>query len=141
MALAWCAVPAKAQEAPRAAIEAAMDDSAAGWNVGDIDRFLAIYADDPATSFIGADITRGVAPIRARYLERYPDRFSGEARGGGQQLSFTFEDFRMLGPDHALLIARWHLSAAGDSEAMDGMTTLVFHRTDAGWKIIADHSS
>ena len=29
---------------PRAAIEAALADSAAGWNAGELDRFVAIYA-------------------------------------------------------------------------------------------------
>ena len=31
---------------PTAAIEQAMADSAAGWNAGDLDRFMRIYAPD-----------------------------------------------------------------------------------------------
>lgn len=136
---------ADAQDAdpPRAAIEAAMADSAAGWNSGDLDRFLAIYADAPTTSFVGEEFTQGLATIRGRYLERYPDRFGAGSRGAGvgRQLSFDFVDFRMLGANHALLIARWRLSAAEDAPAATGMTSLVFERAGTRWKVVADHSS
>ncbi len=138
------AVPAAAQEAPapvRAEIRAALNESAAGWNSGDIERFLSVYADAATTSFVGADVVHGIAPIRRQYLETYPDRFSGRSGEGGRQLSFTFHDIRMLGRDHVLAIARWHLSSTADAPAASGMTSLVFRRTPAGWKIIADHSN
>ncbi|MCW3837782.1 nuclear transport factor 2 family protein [Sphingomonas canadensis] len=127
----------------RAAIEAAMADSAQGWNAGDVDRFLAIYSDDPATSFTGAQgVERGKAGIRARYLVTYASQFGGGASAPPTTLSFVFEDFRMIGADHALLIARWKLSPRGAGEsAQTGMTSLVFRREGGGWKIVADHSS
>lgn len=138
-------VPAMAQTAPdaRASIEARMKDSAEGWNRGDVDRFLAIYSDDPATSFTGSDgIARGKAGIRARYLVSYHDQFAGMASAVPTKLSFTFEDFRMLGADYALLIARWKLVKFSDEAgAKSGMTSLLFHREPGGWKIVADHSS
>ncbi|MBR0551697.1 YybH family protein [Stakelama marina] len=142
LALMLFAVPAAAQDAPaRAEIEAAMAASAAGWNAGDLDRFLAVYSDDPSTTFTGSKGTeRGKAAIRARYIKSYPAVFGPEADGKPQRLWFTPEDFRMLGTDHALLIAQWHLDAAGDEDAAEGMTSLVFHREAGGWKIIADHS-
>ncbi|WP_131602964.1 YybH family protein [Sphingomonas sp. 37zxx] len=123
---------------PRVAIEAAMRDSAAGWNAGDLDRFLAVYSDDPATSFTGAKgLVRGKAAIRARYIAGYPAIFGPAAkREAIPALSFVFEDFRLLGDDHALLTARWRLG-----EGQTGMTTLVFRREDGGWRIVADHSS
>lgn len=139
------ALPAVAQTTPdaRAAIEVGMKDSAEGWNRGEVDRFLAIYSDDPATSFTGSDgIARGKTGIRARYLVSYRDQFGGTASAPRTMLSFTFEDFRMIGPDHALLIARWKLTKPGDDAgAKSGMTSLVFRREAGGWKIIADHSS
>lgn len=138
-------VPAMAQTAPdaRASIEAGMKDSAEGWNRGDVDRFLAIYSDDPATSFTGSDgIARGKEGIRARYLVSYHDQFAGMASAVPTKLSFTFEDFRMVGADYALLIARWKLVKFSDEAgAKSGMTSLLFHREPGGWKIVADHSS
>jgi uncharacterized protein (TIGR02246 family) len=139
------AVPVVAQTAPdaRAAIEAGMKDSAEGWDRGDIDRFLAIYSDDPATSFTGSTgIARGKAGIRARYLVSYRDQFGASAAAPPTSLSFTFEDFRMIGADHALLIARWKLVTQGDeATAKTGMTSLLFRREASGWRIVADHSS
>lgn len=139
------AMPAAAQTATdaRAAIEAGMKDSAEGWDHGEVDRFLAIYSDDPATSFTGSDgIARGKTGIRARYLVSYRDQFGGGASAARTTLSFTFEDFRMIGPDYALLIARWKLVKSGDEAgAKSGMTSLLFHHEPGGWKIVADHSS
>lgn len=139
------AAPAAAQTAPdaRAAILAGLTDSAEGWNRGDIDRFLAIYSDDPATSFTGSNgIARGKAGIRARYLVSYHDQFAGMRSAAPTTLSFTFEDFRMIGADHALLIARWKLVTHSDEKgAKTGMTSLLFRHEAGGWKIVADHSS
>ena len=127
---------------PRYQIETAMRDSDEGWNRGDIDRFLAIYSDDPATSFVGsAGINRGKAGIRAQYLKSYASQFGpGSSAATRSTLSFTFEDFRTIGTDHALLIARWTLTRAGE-EPKTGMTSLLFRKEAGGWKIIADHSS
>jgi ketosteroid isomerase-like protein len=121
----------------------AMEDSAEGWNRGDIDRFLAIYSDDPATSFTGSDgIARGKKGIRARYLVSYPEQFGINRAARPMDLSFTFEDFRMIGTDHALLIARWKVVTHGEEKGQKtGMTSLLFRREPGGWKIVADHSS
>ena len=127
---------------PFADIQAGMKDSDAGWNSGDIDRFLAIYSDDAATSFVGSSgLNRGKAGIRAQYLKSYASQFGPESSATTRStLSFTFEDFRMLGADHALLIAHWKLVKPG-GEIAQGMTSLLFRREVTGWKIIADHSS
>jgi uncharacterized protein (TIGR02246 family) len=139
------AMPVSAQTAPdaRAAIESGIRDSAEGWNRGDVDRFLAIYSDDPATSFTGSKgVERGKANIRARYLVSYPEQFGGMPSAAPTTLSFTLEDFRMIGADHALLIARWRLVTFRDeASAKTGMTSLLFRREAGGWKIVADHSS
>jgi len=140
-ALLMLAAPGMAQPAPRAMILAAMADSAAGWNQGRIDRFLAIYSDDPATSFTGnKGVDRGKRGIRARYLARYKNQF-GTTTTGRSALSFEPQDFRMLGKDHALLIARWKLVTMGKPAPASGMTSLVFRHEAGGWHIIADHSS
>jgi len=141
LALLLIATPVAAQTAPRAAILAAMSDSAEGWNQGNVDRFLAIYSDDGATSFTGSKgIDRGKAGIRTRYLATYKNQFGADTTGRSI-LSFEPQDFRMLGKDHALLIARWKLVAAGKPAPDTGMTSLVFRHEAGGWRIIADHSS
>jgi uncharacterized protein (TIGR02246 family) len=133
-------MPAAARSsAPSAqrAVEQAMTDSAAGWNAGDIERFMAIYSAAPETSFVVKDgLIRGKPAMIARYRERYD--FSDPAKRGA--LTFTTLDFRQLDPTHALYIARYLLTYP-DGKTVSGPTTLVFAREPGGWHIIADHSS
>lgn len=139
----FIAFPATAQDvaAARTGVEAAMRDSAEGWNQGSVDRFLAIYSEDSATSFVTAKgVVRGKGAIRDKYIASYPALFGPAAGGTPPRLSFTFEDFRLLGPDHALLIAQWRLDTPG-AETATGWTSLVFRKEKGGWKIVADHSS
>ncbi|HSI18483.1 MAG TPA: SgcJ/EcaC family oxidoreductase [Sphingomonas sp.] len=118
-------------------IEAAMTESAAGWNAGDVERFMAIYSAAPQTSFVVKDgLIRGKPAMIARYRERYD--FSDPAKRG--TLTFKTLDFRQLDPSHALYIARYLLTYP-DGKTASGPTTLIFARERGGWRIIADHSS
>ena len=136
-AVATLASPIAAREAaPQRAIELAMAASAAGWNAGDVDRFMGVYSNAPETSFVTADgLIRGKPAMIARYRAKYD--FTDAARRG--VLSFTTLDWRPLGPGHALYIARYTLTYP-DGKTVSGPTSLVFRREKAGWKIIADHS-
>lgn len=127
VAAAPALAPAQAQ------VMAAMQASAAGWNANDLDRFTAVYADD--ATFITKDgVLRGKAAIAERYRPSFAS--GGNVRG---QLSFEPVAFRTLGPAQQLLIARWRLTGGAAGET--GMTTLVWERRAAGWRIVADHSS
>lgn len=138
--LALIGAPAMAKREPPAsaqqAVENAMADSAAGWNAGDVDRFMAIYSAAPQTSFVVKEgLIRGKPAMIARYRERYD--FSDPAKRG--TLTFTTLDFRQLGAEHALYIARYLLTYP-DGKTASGPTTLVFAREHGAWHIIADHS-
>ncbi|MCT8000613.1 DUF4440 domain-containing protein [Sphingomonas sanguinis] len=123
---------APASDPAAAGIRAAMLASAAGWNAGDLNRFVAIYA--PDAIFVGKrDLIRGKAAIADNYRRSFTG--SGNSRG---TLRFDFLDLKPIG-DRRILFARWNLS--GGAEAESGMTTLVFERRADGWKIVADHSS
>ena len=114
-------------------VVAALQASADGWNGGDLDRFMAVYAED--ASYVTKDgVLRGKAEIAARYRPSFTS--TGNTRG---RLSFEPIALRTLGPAQQLLIARWRLTGAAASET--GMTTLVWERRPAGWRIVADHSS
>lgn len=130
-------VMARGAPTPQAAVEAAMADSAAGWYAGDLPRFMAIYSDAPDTSFVTkTGVLRGKAGMAERYRIKYD--FANAAKRG--VLGFATLDFRLLGPAHALYIGRYTLTAA-DGSVQSGMTSLVFRKERAGWRIIADHSS
>ncbi|WP_294194835.1 nuclear transport factor 2 family protein [uncultured Sphingomonas sp.] len=119
---------------PQAAIDAAMADSAAGWNTGDLARFTAIYAPD-AIYVAGDKVVRGKAAIAERYAKSFAD--GGNTRG---RLTFQPLAWRPLSAVHVLHVARWTLTPAGGA-AQTGLTTLLFERRKDGWKIISDHSS
>ena len=118
--------------AQQPAVDAAMAASAAGWNAGDLDAFMAVYADD-AIYVTTKGVVRGKAAIAARYAPTF--------QGGGNswgRLGFQTLATRELGPGRRLLVARWTLTGA---KVETGLTTLVFERRDSRWLIVGDHSS
>jgi uncharacterized protein (TIGR02246 family) len=137
-----CVAPAMAQtpaDTARGAVMAALTDSAAGWNAGDLGRFMAVYADAPTTTYVTGS---GLAHGRSEIAAHYKPYFGGAKTAERGILSFALLDFRLLDPTHVLLIARYTVAPAGArKEAWSGPTSLVFEKRGEGWRIIADHSS
>jgi uncharacterized protein (TIGR02246 family) len=118
-------------------IRAMLSRSEAAWNRGDLAAFATDYEDSPDTTFIGREITHGgTQAILDRYRRGYPTR---EAMG---TLTFSEISVRPLGKGYALANGRFALkrTPAGGGDAA-GRFTLVLRKTEAGWKIIHDHSS
>ena len=113
-----------------------MEQSAAAWNRGDLDAFLAVYKDEAATAFMAPQITYGLADIKARYARTY-------FKDGKPKGRLTYDDLKLrpLGEDHVLMTGRWHLVEQDSGKKSDGYYTLIWEHTSAGWKIIHDHSS
>ena len=115
-------------------IEQVLTDQAKAWNGGDIEHFMDGYAKTPDLRFAaGGTVTRGWQETLDRYKERYPDR---AAMG---TLTFSDLDTTVLAPDAAVVFGRWRLKTARGEP--NGLFTLLFRRTDAGWRIVADHTS
>ena len=124
-------------DADAGAVDTAMMQSVAGWNAGDIDRFLQIYSDDPRTSFVaGEGLVHGKAAMKTRYQAKYD--FADPAKRGA--LTIERLDYRPLGRDYALYIGRYTLRYP-DGHSASGPTSVVLHQEAGGWKIVADHSS
>ena len=120
----------------RADITTAMTQSAAGWNAGDLDRFVAVYGDD--AMFV---VPKGVLRSKAEIADHYRPSFvaGGNKRGA---LKFQMLAWRTISNVHQLLVARWTLTPADAAAKPEtGMTTLLFERRKDGWRIISDHSS
>ncbi len=104
------------------------------WNEGDIDRFLEPYLKGTDLRFLSATgMVKGSDKLLDRYLEAYP---SSEQMG---KLDFDIKEFDLLCKDHASIIGKWILTR-GD-ERREGYFTLLWKRTDEGWRIIIDHTS
>lgn len=123
--------------AARQAVQAAIDASAAGWTAGKLDQFMAVYDNAPTTTFVAGDkVVYGYQAIWDRYAKSYgaPGKTLGK-------LTIETIDFRQLDPSNAFVIGRYHLAKTdGTNGELSGLTTLLFHLTPAGWKIISDHS-
>ena len=115
-------------------IEQVLAEQAKAWNGGDIEHFMDGYAKTPDLRFAtDGTVTRGWQETLDRYKARYPDR---AAMG---TLTFSDLDTTVLAPDAAVVFGRWRLKTArGEPE---GLFTLLFRRSDAGWRIVADHTS
>ncbi|MFN5468820.1 MAG: YybH family protein [Pirellulaceae bacterium] len=116
------------------AIRRVIDQQQRAWNEGSIERFMDHYLNsDDLTFSSGGKTTRGWTATRDRYLARYPDR---SAMG---TVTFTEIEPFSLGDDAAFVLGRWKLDRS--SEPIAGNFTLVFRKTEEGWKIIHDHTS
>jgi ketosteroid isomerase-like protein len=123
---------ASVNDAGRAAIMQTLESCIAGWNDGDLERFLAVYEDTPFTTLItGPRMSRGLPAIRERY-----SHFSHEPGANGI-LSFELLEFVPLGRDYALLTGRGHLTGT-DPGGM--LITMLFHQTPVGWRIVNEHA-
>ncbi|HEX7853517.1 MAG TPA: hypothetical protein VF503_07455 [Sphingobium sp.] len=137
-ALVMAAVPVAAaapqSEQVRGDVQAVLGKSAAGWNSANLDLFMSCYEDAPTTSYVSGDkVTQGFQAIRSVY----GTRFAGGTKAMGQ-LSLEVVDLRMVGNANAYVIGRFTLRRDGGD--VSGITTLLFRKTAAGWRIVADHS-
>ena len=113
-----------------------LDEQTAAWNRGDLRGFMQGYWNSPEVTFFSGDsIIKGWEPTLQRYRDKYQS--AGQQMG---QLSFTEENIQMLGPNAALVTARWHLVMT-DGKKLEGLTTLLCKRLAEGWRIVHDHSS
>ena len=108
----------------------------AAWNRGDIDGFATGYKDSPDTIFIGSHVSRGRESLVNDYRKNYPNK---DAMG---QLGFSELEVHPLDEKFAVVVGKYHLDrnkkAGGNA---DGIFSLVFEKTDAGWKIVVDHTT
>lgn len=117
-----------------AAVRAVIEAQQAAWNRGDIEGFMEGYAREETTTFVSGDsLRRGWQTV----LDRYRAAYDSRAKMG--TLSFTELEFKPLSPFYIMASGRWQLTREADSPR--GRFTLIFRRTNAGWRIIHDHTS
>ena len=135
-ALIALGLAAQGEQSTREQVRRVLDIQTSAWNRGDLVAFMQEYAKSPELTFFSGDtIERGWEAT----LERYRKRYGTAGRNMGH-LSFTEDRIDLLGPDAALVTARWHLLMP-DGKKLEGLTTVICKRTRDGWKIVHDHSS
>jgi len=108
----------------------------AAWNRGDIDTFAQGYKNAPDTLFITHQVSRGYTGMVDEYRHDYPTK---AAMG---TLAFSDLEVRPLDDNFAVLIGKYHLERGKkDGGNAEGLFSLVFEKTDQGWKIIIDHTT
>lgn len=124
--LASCATPVT-----RAEVERLMDVQRAAWNRGDLVTFVSYY-DPSMTVWDAGGVTRGIDNLLANYQRRYP---TAAARGS---LTFELLEVRPVEGNSALVLGMYRLDRA---EPAAGYFSLLVARTDAGLRILHDHTS
>ena len=130
------AIPGSAELRPedRSAMLATLSASTDSWNRGDLAGHLALY--DPAVTWMTEDgIKPGIAAIESVYSKNYFK--DGKPR---RNLRMEQVTVRALSERSALMTARFVLFGDQNPE-QSGWVTLVWVRTNAGWKVVHDHSS
>ena len=106
------------------------------WNKGDLEAYATGYKDSPSLLFVGRQISRGFGSLVEDYKKNYPNK---EAMG---TLSFSELEPHLLDEKFAFVLGHYHLDRTKKSGGpADGIFSLVFEKTDKGWKIIVDHTS
>lgn len=106
------------------------------WNSGDIDAFVQAYKDSPDTLFLSGTVNRGYAGMADSYHRQYPSR---AAMGN---LAFSELEVHPLDDRFAYVIGKYHLDRSKkEGGNADGLFSLIFEKTEKGWKIVVDHTT
>ena len=120
--------------ADKVLIEKVLTEQAAAWNNGDIEAYMAGYLQSDSLRFAsGGNVSYGWQTTLNRYQKGYPDK----ATMG--KLIFSNIDIELISPDTAIVFGKWELERENDHPW--GLFTLVFKKTDEGWRIVHDHTS
>lgn len=115
-------------------IKLAIGEQQDAWNTGDIELFMSWYKNDPEISFTtSGGVLKGYEKLLARYQKSYPN----QKKMG--RLEFELLEYIPAGEDHAVLVGKWILYRSEDTP--QGYFSLLWERTEDGWKIIHDHTS
>ena len=134
-ALVACALRAHAASPPPPPWEelsTLLHVQATAWTRGDLDAFCAVYADD-ATFVSPTGLTKGRQAVLDRYRKKYVDK------AGMGSLTLEIEEVRAANATTASVVARWTLTWPEKPKA-EGLTLLVFWKTQNGWRIVQDAS-
>jgi len=115
-------------------IKKVLNEQAIAWNKRDIEGYMAGYRQSDSLRFAsGGNVSYGWQTTLDRYQKGYPDK---AAMG---KLIFSDIDIDLISPESAVVFGKWELERETDHPW--GLFTLIFKKTDEGWRIVHDHTS
>lgn len=109
-------------------------DQQNAWNAGDIPGYMQGYLKSDSLRFAsGGNVSYGWETTLERYEKGYPDK---ETMG---ELRFSDIKIEFVSKDAALVFGKWELER--ESDRPWGLFTLLFKKTNDGWRIVHDHTS
>jgi hypothetical protein len=116
-----------------AEIREVLDQQVAGWNEGDLDKFMDTYWKSDSLQFIGSQITSGWKATLDGYKLRYPNlAMMGKTR---------FEILRIMPISNDASLATGKFFLTRESGDIKGIFTLVLKKINGKWVVIYDHTS
>lgn len=117
-------------------IRVSLNTMTTDWNRGDLHAFLNVYNPSTSTIYISSagQILHGIETINQRFYSQYPNT----AKMG--HLVNSDVTIQMLSDNYATVEGKWHLTRHPD-EDVGGVFSLLYKKTDQGWKIQLDHTS
>lgn len=121
--------------ADRDAVKAVLDAQMTAWNKGDIDGYMAGYANIDALVFTsGAKVRRG---FQTTY-DTFKNKYAKDPAAMGH-LAFEVLSIDPVGADGAVVLGTWTLTNSPSDGR--GVFSVILERRPDGWKIIHDHTS
>ncbi|MDH7516391.1 MAG: nuclear transport factor 2 family protein [Bacteroidota bacterium] len=116
----------------RSEVLSALDKTVEEWNSGRLEGYLGCYDKTDSLRFLSdGTLTEGWDAFGNRLRNAYSD-----VRSMGVMRCFDL-DVDVLSPESASAFGRWMLS--GDTGRSWGFVTMIFRKTDNGWKIVHEH--
>ena len=130
--LGACRFEVEEEENLQESIESLLQRSVEAWNAGDLDGYVATYADGASTTMLTSDgRVVGQEAIRTMLAPSFEP--------GAERDSIRFEDVevRPLPPLIGIVTGRYLRERAGTVRA-SGWFTIVVRRAGVGWRIVHD---
>jgi len=116
-------------------IQLVMTAQVQAWNNGNIEEYMAGYYHSDSLRFAsGGTVLYGWESTLDRYKKGYPDKSTMGV------LTFSDVDITIISENAALVFGKWQLERENKTNT-SGLFTLIFRRTNLGWRIIHDHTS
>ncbi|MFW6088232.1 MAG: YybH family protein [Gemmatimonadota bacterium] len=133
--LGACRFEVEEEENLQDSIEALLQRGADAWNDGDLDGYVATYADGASTTMLRPE---GRVVGRAAIRSALAPRFAAGARRDSIRLDDV--EVRPLPPLIGIVTGRY-LSVGAGNDPTTGWFTVVVRRAGDGWRIVHDQRS